>query len=223
MSGMGSARALLIVAVVAAAAVRLVTFSLQASWRPLVASLARDPASACQALERTPLLDLPPMAGASRTLRTGALKEAPVECAAAVLRRLASLQQRWLPLQAVGHLNGVRSLLVQDRVEEAGAELEGALLRDPTSPYLHRLSALLKLSRGRYEEALEELALAEGLAPGYRIPTVEVLPGDALWVTLEGFRKRAELYPRRRSEALLALAGRLWRLGRQEEARQVLQ
>ncbi len=222
MSRRSPARSVLIVVVIAAAAVRLFTAGVQMAWRPLADGLGADPVAACEKLASTPLLQLPPVAVLGLRLQTGALTRAPVESAAAVLDRLARLQQRWLPLMAAGHLNGVRAALAREDLDAAAQRLEGALERDPTSPYLHRLSALLMLSRGRYEEALGELAFAEGLAPGYGLPRVEVLPGDALWVELEGLRRKAELYPRKRDAALLALGSRLWRLGRKDEARRTL-
>ncbi len=222
-TGRGGARALLVAAVAGAVIVRLGSASLQVAWSSLAGELARDPAAACARLAGTPLLDLPPVAALGLRLRTGALAKAPRECASTVFLRLGNLQRKWIPLVADGDLNAARAALADGDVETAVERLDRALDRDPTSPYLHRLVALLELSRGRYEQALDELALAEGLAPGYAVPRVEVLPGDALWVELEGLRKRAELYPRRRDEALLALGSKLWRLGRREEARRTLE
>ncbi len=116
---------------------------------------------------------------------------------------------RWLPADPHGWLNRARELLLEDRADEAADLLGQAMTRDPTSPYTHRLAALVLVHVGRLEEALENLALAEGIAPGLETPQVELTAESAERVHLDGLRLRRSLYPRNPVETTLDLAREL--------------
>jgi Flp pilus assembly protein TadD len=59
------------------------------------------------------------------------------------------------------------------------------------------------------DEALADLSVAVALAPGLRVPEVELPPEDERRVRLRGLALRAEYYPRRQIESALALAREL--------------
>jgi len=213
----------LVVLAVAGALVESIDALSWVRWDRLMDRVATDPASACKAVTETPLLSFPVASELARTIEAGALLQDAGDCGREALARAAESLRRWAPVDSVGWTMGVRAVLAANKIEEGTRLLKEALKRNPTSPYLHRLMALLDLRSGDYEKALEHLADAEGLAPGYHVPPVEVLPGDDLWVKLEGLRRRAVHYPRQREKTLLSLAQTLWSQGRREEAQQVLE
>lgn len=193
------------------------------TWRSIDARLAITPASAGRELATSWLVALPSSAMWLRRLRTDELLNVQPDRSGPPLARLAKFQRQWMPLYAGGWLNEGIAALQEDEVTDASASVKAAVRRDPTSPYLHRLVALLYMRDGRYDDALDELAQAEALAPGFRVPKVEILPGDDEWLRLEGLRRSAEVYPRKRAAALLAYASELRRIGRADEIERVLE
>ena len=191
-------------------------------WGRLQAILKVQPERGVELLADGAALALPGTLEWVRRLDVDDLKGLPPERVTAGLGRLARLQKRWSPTSPLGWLNAARAALTSGASREAVDALQQALGRDPTSPYLHRLRALVRMRVGRYDEALDDLAQAEGLAPGLRRPKVDILPGDDGWVRLEGLRRCARLYPRRRTSTLLALAHELRRVGQSKEARLTL-
>jgi tetratricopeptide (TPR) repeat protein len=122
---------------------------------------------------------------------------------------IGRLQRKWLPAESVGFVNLAREELLRDRPQESVEALREALTRDPTSATLHRLYALFLLSVGERRTALEELAVAEAIAPRLRQPEVELTDSDQRAVRLDGLRLRADFYPRKVTETSLALAREL--------------
>ncbi|HHQ48835.1 MAG TPA: tetratricopeptide repeat protein, partial [Acidobacteria bacterium] len=181
-----------------------------------------NPAADCRRLTTTWLLSVPPAGQWAGTVDAGTLLSDAGVCGQEAVSRVAGTLRRLLPVDASGWILGARAALVAGEIERGSELLKKALERDPTSPYLYRLMALLDIRAGNYNRALELLADAEGLAPGYHIPPVEVLPGDDLWIKLEGLKRRAKLYPRKREDTLLRLANTLWSMGRRDEARKLL-
>ncbi len=194
-----------------------------ALWSGLMARVEAEPSTACRDVLSTALLAVPAASAWGWTVAAGPMLREAGECGQNAVRRVAGALQRWTPVDPRGWTLGARAELVAGRIEVGTDLLRESLRRNPTSPYLQRLMALLKMRAGDYDGALELLADAEGLAPGYRVPVVEVLPGDDLWIELEGLRRRASLYPRHREDALLTLANKLWSRGRRDEARQLLE
>jgi len=209
----------MLVAVAAAAfAVRLGSFAGWAAWGPLERELKLEPQRGLERLQSSVWMTWPWTVGRARELNGAWLRGAKAPEIATGLTRLGNLQRRWFPGNPIGWLNLSRASLAAGREDAALAAIAGAIRRDPTSPYLHRFKALVLLRMGLYDKALAELAQAEGLAPGYSLPKVDVLPGDDQWVRFEGLRRAAELYPRQRTRKLLALAEALRRSGKKEEA-----
>jgi tetratricopeptide (TPR) repeat protein len=181
------------------------------------------PSAQCKKLAATPLLALPAASEWARTVNASVLLEEAGVCGQEAVSRVSASLRRWVPVDPAGWTLGARAALVAGRIDEGRSLLDQALRRDPTSPYLHRLMALLDIHAGKYDRALELLADAEGLAPGYRVPPVEVLPGDDMWIRLEGLKRRARLYPRKREDSLLRLANILWSMGERDRARKLLE
>ncbi|NOZ93536.1 MAG: tetratricopeptide repeat protein [Acidobacteria bacterium] len=215
-------RLAIILAVTVAVAVEGLDAGGWALWRDLMVTARERPAEGCRVLLSTALLAGPPAAEWARTITAGPLMRKAGQCGLEAVARAAWALRRWTPVDPAGWTLGARAELAAGRLDKGMGLLRAALQRNPTSPYLHRLMALLDMNLGDYDGALQSLADAEGLAPGYRIPPVEVLPGDDEWIAIEGLRRRAALYPRHRQDALLALASKLWSLGRRDEAREVL-
>jgi tetratricopeptide (TPR) repeat protein len=165
-----------------------------------------DPTAVVRRLHDSPLMLLPSAVQRSRSFPSSELGAAPRALLTAALERLGELQCRWIPGHPSGQTNLARGDLLSGRVHEAEARLEEAMMRDPTSPRLHRLLGVVLLLQGRVETSLEELAVAEAIAPGIRSPPVELIAEHARRVRLRGLELRNEYYPRRRVENALALA-----------------
>ncbi len=193
------------------------------TWRQIDTRLAIAPATAGEELDRSWLVALPSSAMWLRRLRGDELLSVQPDLIVPPLERLSGLQERWMPSYAAGWLNAGIAALLKNDVEGAFRAVRSAVRRNPTSPYLHRLVALLLMKDGRYDDALDELAQAEALAPGFRVPRVDILPGDDEWLRLEGLRRGAEVYPRKRAAALLAYAQELRRIGRDDDVGRVLE
>ena len=213
---------LLVVLAALAVGIEAVSWVGWAVWWHGAREMAVQPEAGAAGLERSPLLGLPSAVWWSRRLGGGLLEGVTLDTRARLLDRVGRLQSRWMPTDPSGPRNLAMAALARGETDRAYALVREALRRWPVSPYLVRLEALLTLRRGDYEGCLELLARAEGLAPGYRYPKVEVLPGDDGWVRLEGLRQRAALYPRLRGEALLAMARELRRQGKEDRAEAVL-
>lgn len=199
----------LVVAAVLAVMVEIVDTLGWTAWMQTTRALALEPGEGAVRLATDPLLALPPAVERSRRLISRDLGMAARELVVPALARIGSLQMSWLPADPRGWLNRAREALLEDRVEQSAHLLDEALVRDPTSPYVRRLTALVLLHLGRLEEAMENLALAEGIAPGLASPQVELTEESAERVRLEGLRLRRSLYPRNPVETTLALAREL--------------
>jgi len=204
-----SRASLLVVAGAFALAVAAVDSVGWQSRRTVVKTLAVNPEAAAARLGDSPLMGLPSMMVRTRRLVTGDLAGATEESLLKALTRVGHLQRVWLPADAAGYINLAREEFLRGRVQESVNALGKALVRDPTSAYLHRFLALFLLSVGDHNSALSELSVAEAIAPGMRRPEVELAAEDQRQVRLEGLRLRAEFYPRRRTETFLALAREL--------------
>lgn len=131
------------------------------------------------------------------------------ERAAQALDLAGGRQRRWMPSHPDGYLNQAMAAVVEHRLVEGRALLEEALERDPMRPFTIRLSALLDLLEGRFDQALDVLAQAEAVAPGYRVPRIELTAEDEAEVVVNGLERRIEIYPRLRTQTLLTMAQRL--------------
>jgi tetratricopeptide (TPR) repeat protein len=211
--------------VVAAAFAVLVASVDSVGWqirRTIAKTLTVNPEAAAVRLGTSPLVGLPSLMVRTRQLVTGDLAGATEESLLRALTRVGHLQRVWLPADAAGYVNLAREEFLLGRFQEPVDALEKALLRDPTSAYLHRFLALFLLSVGDRNSALRELSVGEAIAPGLRRPEVELTDEDQRLVRLEGLRLRAEYYPRRRTETSLALARELRIDGDEVGARSML-
>ncbi len=216
-------RWVLVAVAVLASLVRAGSLAGWLSWQPLAAGLQLEPQRGLRRLSSSTLLTLPWTLDEARKLDGAWLRGAPPAEIAHGLERLGRLQRSWFPSDPIGWLNLARAGIASEHVDIALGRIEQAIRRDPTSPYLHRFKALVLSRMGSYGKTLAELAQAEGLAPGYDLPRVDILPGDDQWVRLEGLRRAAALYPRQRTRKLLALAGELRRIGKNDEANATLE
>jgi tetratricopeptide (TPR) repeat protein len=177
--------------------------------RKLAKSITVNPEAAASTLGTSPLVVLPSLTVRTRRLVTGDLVGATEESLLTALTRVGLLQRRWLPADPAGFLNLAREEFLRGKMQESVEALAKALVRDPTSAYVHRLHALFLFSVGDRNAALSALSIAEAIAPGFNRPEVELTSEDLRYVRIEGLRLRAEYYPRRRTETSLALAREL--------------
>ncbi len=215
-------RTLVLSGALAAVLVRGVAFDGWWEWRALEGLAASSPAAAAERAATDRAVVLPAAPAWLRRLGGAALAGAPPALAARALHRIGKTQCAWLPADPDGFTNLARAAVLENRSDDARKLVAQAVRRDPTSPYLLRVAAIFDIDAGRYEEALDRLADAEALAPRFRHPPVEVVPGDDDWIRLEGLRRRAALYPGERTSALLSLAEELRSRGRGQEAADVL-
>lgn len=213
-----SSRTVVILAVIMALLVELLATLGWWRWRATAQQVALSPQDGVEEITASGWLALPAAVQASRRLVAADLKGISDEALAAGLSRLGGLQTRWFPADAEGFKNRARAHFLRGEVAPGSELLNEALLRDPTSPYLHRLAALVLLRSGYPTQALDHLAQAQGLSPELGSPEVEVAPEDEDWVMIEGARRRVELYPRQRVQVLLDLARQLRTQGREGEA-----
>jgi len=184
--------------------------------------LHHDPGAAAGMIAHSPFFTLPAAAVRSRRLDIALLAGAPRDHVEEALERLSRVQRQSLPADPRGWLNAARLEFLRDRLGEGLEYLDEAIRRDPTNPFALRLEALALRAQGRSEESLKLLARAEAFAPGFRQPPVELTPEDERAVLLEGARLRLAAYPRLRIENTLRLEKLLRSLGKNEEARQLL-
>jgi Flp pilus assembly protein TadD len=197
---------LAIVLLAAAVVVELLAAGGWLAWRRVERRLATEPAAGAALLARGALLALPAAVARSRRLQVGDLAGVDPQTTGAALARLGSLQRRWEPTDPDGWRNVGLAALLEGDVDVGRVDLEQAIRRDPTSPYLHRLLALLLRLAGQSAEFLDHMAMAEAIAAGFSSPPVELTPEDTRWVRREALRRRIGLYPSRRVQGLLALA-----------------
>ena len=192
------------------------------SWSSASAQLAISPDRGAVRLAEDRLLELPSAIQRSRRLPVRELGSAPIDLAFAVLMCRGVDQRRWMPAHAAGSTNLARGYLLAGDLEAAVPVLDDALVRDPTNAYLHRLRALILMARGEISSALENLAVAQALAPDQREPELELTPENERAVRLRGLELQRDLYPRRRIQTGLALARELRRGGDIEGALVIL-
>jgi tetratricopeptide (TPR) repeat protein len=191
--------------------------------RTIADTLTVNPEAAATRLGTSPMVVLPSLVVRARRLVTGDLAGATEKSLLTALTRVGRMQRRWLPADPTGFVNLAREEFLRGRVQESVDALAQALVRDPTSAYLHRFQALFLFSVGDRQAALSELSVAEAIAPGLRRPEVELAAEDHRQVRLEGLRLRTEHYPRRRTETSLALARELRIDGDEMGARSMLE
>jgi tetratricopeptide (TPR) repeat protein len=178
-------------------------------WQQVTRTLAVNPESAAVELGSDGFLTAPSQAMRSRRLAVSELVGAAPDALITAMTTIGRLQRAWLPAESVGFVNLAREQFLRERPQESVEALKAALFRDPKSAYLHRLHALFQLSVGDRESALEELAVAEAIAPGMRRPEVELTASDQRKVRLDGLRLRAHFYPRKTTQVSLELAREL--------------
>ncbi len=188
-------------------------------WHRLGVALEGDREAGVSLLGSDPMLALPSTVFRSRRLEGSKLWGAEVPSIIAALKRVGELQIKWFPSEADGYKYLARAVYFSGDRQGAQEIMTQALIREPTSPYLHRLFALMLRHSGRLELALDHMAEAEGLAPGFRVPTIEILPEEQDWVRIEGLRRQVRLYPRNQIRSLIALATELRKQGDGEAAR----
>jgi len=191
-------------------------------WLAVQRALRLDGATGAERLATDVTLALPSSVYWSRRLRGGDLVHADDATVRTGLTRVAERQIRWYPSDSAGFINRARAELVEDQVTASLEALDEALLRDPTSPYLHRLTGALMRESGRIDNFLDHVAQANAIAPSLESPPLELLTADQKWIRTEGIRRRVDLYPSQRNRHLLALATELRRQGNFEEAAAVL-
>jgi tetratricopeptide (TPR) repeat protein len=219
---MSFARRTLIALSSAAVTVTLVDVAGWVSWRTATRKLAINPERGAERLARDPILALPSAIQRSRRLPVRELGSAPIDLAFAVLMRNGLAQRRWMTAHPAGPTNLARAYLLAGDPAAAIPWLDEALVRDPTSAYLHRLRALMLMAHGDVTSALENLAVARALAPDQREPAVELTPENERTVRVRSLELRRDLYPRRRVDTAIALARELRREGDLDEARKIL-
>ena len=191
------------------------------TWDVTARSLRLD--AGASVLIDTALLDLPSAVLRSRRFVAGDLAAVDQGQAVAALEAVARRQISAMVVHPEGYLNLARARLIEGQIFEGQADLAKALDRDPTRPFAIRLLGLVTLFQGRFEEALDLLARAEAVAPGYRLPPVELGADDEARVRLDGLDRRLTTYPRLRVETLISIGQSLRAMGRTDEADQRLE
>lgn len=192
-------------------------------WRRARRVLELEPQRGAVRLAESALVALPSTVHWTLNLAGQHVREADRDTASAALERIGRLQCLWFPTDPAGPKNLGQGADLRDRRSEALGWMRLARERGPTSPYLAQVTALFEIKDGQYEQALDLLADAQALAPGYDRPHVDVLPGDDVWLRLEGLRRRARLFPGRRVRVLVELAGALRDRGRAGEAADIME
>jgi len=191
-------------------------------WRAVSRTLALNPEAGALRLTTDVSVALPSFIERSRRLSARDLGTASREVVIDALGRLGSRQISWFAANPVGHTNLAREALLRDQPADALDFLAQGLRRDPTSPYLHRLRGLVFAAYGNLDGALQDLAIAEAVAPGLRAPRVDLTPENDRWVRLEGLRLRRSYYPRQGTQIALVLARELRNGGDHVAAQEVV-
>lgn len=192
------------------------------SWSRVAGQLDVNAEAGARRLVEGRLVALPAAVQRSRHLNVRELGSAPIDLAFAVLMRSGGNQCKWMVSHPVGATNLARGYLLAGDLEATITLLEEGLLRDPTSAYLHRLRALVLMTRGEISAALESLAVGLALAPDQLEPELELTPENQRAVRLRSLEMRRDLYPRRRIQTGLALVRELRNGGDLEGARAIL-
>ncbi len=175
-------------------------------WGRAAAVLMRNPDRGAVMLSDDRSVALPSFVERSRRLVVRDFGSADREVVVAALTRLGHRQTAWIPAHPSGFTHLSHAALLGDQPAVALDLLGKSLKRDPLSPALRRLRAMVLLYLGVLDEALLDLAIAEAVAPGLQSPEIELPPEDQRAVRLESLRLRSELYPRKRTETALTLA-----------------
>jgi tetratricopeptide (TPR) repeat protein len=214
----GHTRTLLLIAIGLAVAVELVDVAGWAYWRRTTQLLQGEVEPGSRALTESSLAGLPSAVSRSRRLAGELLGNLEREHAVAVMARIGGLQRRWFPTDPAGFKSQAREHVLGGEIDEGLRAMGAAIERDPRSPYLHRLQALVLRRAGEAEAGLLELAEARALAPDLRRPSVEITPEEEVRVELIAARRRIELHPDRQVQTTLELAELLRRRGKNDEA-----
>lgn len=182
-----------------------------------------DPAAAAGTMIASPLFALPSAVIRSRCLDLSLLAKAPRDSVLEALKILADRQQKATPSDPRGWINSGRFHLTRGMLDRGREDLQAALLRDPTNPFVLRLLGLAHRAEGDFEVSLKLLAQAEAYAPGFRQPPIDLTPEDREKVLLQGAKLRLKIYPRLRIENTLRLENLLRSMGKAEEAQQLLE
>ncbi len=205
----------------------LLTTSLDAvgaGWWKKTAKMAEfDPNGAAKHLAEDPQLQIPAAVQWSTGLAPRPLAAAQIDGVVGALDRISELQRQWFGTDPSGYQNCARAALLDRRMNGATECLEAAVVRDPTSPSLRRLTGLLLMSEGRLAQAMDHLAEGYALAPGLQTPTISLAPEDERWVRYEGLKRALDLYPRQRAETVLTLANLLREDGNEARGRLALE
>jgi tetratricopeptide (TPR) repeat protein len=193
------------------------------SWRNAVEAMLGNAVRGAEMLAGDAGLRLPPVARRARRLPGAALAAAPDELVARALLAVGRDQIRWAPADPFGFANRARAALIEGEIDDAAASLDAALVRDPTSPAIHRLAALTARARGRRAEVIEHLSIAAGLGSATRIDAVDLTPEELEAVTLRGLELRLDYYPRERTTGITALARELRSRGLAEKGHGLLE
>ncbi len=191
-------------------------------WRAVSRTLAVNSEAGALRLNTGAGVHLPSFIERSRRLSGRDLGTASREVVIAALGRLGTRQVFWFAASGVGFTNLARQALLRDQLGEALGYLGHGLRRDPTSPYLRRLRAIVLVAQGDLDAALQDLAIAEAVAPGLRVPRVDLAPENDRWVRLQGLRLQRSYYPRRSTQIALVLARELKLDGDGIAAREIL-
>ncbi len=205
---------------VAALAVMIEILGLLGSWAwdMTAKTLYRDADAGVAALVDSTLLKLPPAVLRSRRLIAADLEAGEQGRVVEALEVLARRQIRGMVAHPDGYLNLARAQLIRGRIFDGQADLAAAIKRDPTRPFAIRLLGLVTLFQGRFDKAMNLLAQAEAVAPGYRVPWIELTDEDQARLRLAGLDRRLEIYPRLRVMTLISIGQSLRAMGRPEEA-----
>lgn len=182
-----------------------------------------DPTAAAGRILSSTLFNLPSAVIRSRRLDLSYLGDIPRETVIAVLKALSARQRKTIPADPRGWFNAGRLELIRGDLKEGRRDLEAALLRDPTNPFILRLLALTRRAQGDLGAGLQLLAQAEAYAPGFRQPPIDLIPEDEETVLLKGAELRLKVYPRLRVENTLHLEQLLRSMGRVDEAAKLLE
>jgi tetratricopeptide (TPR) repeat protein len=188
-------------------------------WAAAVRIASINPQGGAELLADDPVLALPEAVQRSRRPQAGGLVGASGATLIRALERMSGRQKAWLRTHPVGFSNAARAALLSNDLDAAIGEVELGLVRDPTSPVLHRFAAIVMRASGRYEDFLDHLAEAYAIDPTVEGAGLEVTEDDREWVRIEALERRLERYPRRRVSNVIELAREFKRRGLIEDGR----
>ncbi len=207
----------------AAILVRVVDAASWLWWQGTSRTLETDASRGAEWLLHGRLTALPTTAYLSRRLALPSLVTAPSPLVVGALGRISRHQKRCLWVDPNGFENAAVAAIVSQWMDDGLHQLRGALSRDPTSPRLHRLMALVFKRVGNDQGFLDHLAEAEAIAAAPTgDPRLELSDSARAWVRLEALRRRLDRYPRQRANAAVALARELDNRGQKQGALEVL-